>query len=520
MAQALSNNKFKNIPTLLASLFIALALFGCTQEKKIYDVFDRQTNTSRQDATNALFNKRINKSSQNSTIPTFRPIPKRSKMIAIPSFPQENTEKLISFSVTENVPLKDVLIELAKSADLDIDLDPKIYGGVIINARNRPITEILDRICEMGDLRYSLSKNRLHVERDTPFSKNYSLDFLNDGELWNTVPQNIQSLLSSGTSASSGGSISINKLANIVTVFASKKNHIKVAKYITSVKRSSSAQVIIEAKVIEVSLKNNYSTGIDWDWIKGASSLGQDASGVSAGSPISLVTGGANLLGGSISATISALEEFGVVRAISSPRINALNNQEATLNFTKKLIYFTYEVSENTTTTNGVSNSNLIIDSTVNEVLTGVELSITPVIDLVTNEITLSVSPKITSTNDNAEQDIRDPQDFTQIIINNKIPIIDTRELKTIAKIKNGNVLIIGGVMTEDTDNQDKGVPFLQQIPFLGNLFKSVSKTSTVVETAIFIKATIVNPEDSLGKYDRNLNNTFTNSAKPFINSN
>ncbi|MFT6105976.1 MAG: general secretion pathway protein D [Rickettsiales bacterium] len=519
MAQALTKKIFHNAPILLAILALFATFSGCTQGERD-DVFDRQTNTTRQDAREALFGDKD--SFKNSKIPDFRPIPKRSRMIAIPSFPEQNSEKLISLSVTQDVPLKDVLIELAKSANIDIDLDPSISGGVIVNAKNRPLTEILDRICEMGDLRYTLFDNRLHVTRDIPFSKNYSLDFLSDGDLWNVVPANVQVFLASGaSSSSSGGSVSINKLANIMTIFASEKNHIKIVEYLASVRKNSSAQVLIEAKVVEVSLKDNYSTGINWDWSGGgASSLGQSAGGVSEGSPVSLVLGSSDLLGGSINATISALEEFGVVRAISSPRINALNNQTATLNFTKNLVYFTFDVSENNTTSNGVSVSNVIVDSTVNEILTGVELTITPVIDLLHNEITLNVEPKITTSSETADQEIRNPSNVSEVVATSRIPIVNTRELKTIAKLHNGNVLVIGGVMSEDTNNSETGIPFLQRIPILGNLFKSVSKTTSVTETVIFIKVTIIRPDDGVSEYDRKFSNTFTKSANPFLQSN
>lgn len=482
--------------------------------------FDRQTGASREEIKDIFFGdpaarakkiKTTNKSAEKSTepsIPQFNSIPRSSRMITIPAFPKNKPEKLISFSVTDQIPLKDVLIELAKAANIDVDLDPNISGGVIVNANNRPLTEVLNRICEMGDLRYSLKNDRLLVEQDLPYPKIYALDFLIDGDLWGSVETNILALI-----GDTGGSASSNKLSNVMTIFASQKNHIEVDKYIKKVKESSSAQVLIEAKVVEVALDDNYKTGINWSIVEGnGNNILSQTAGFDSLSPITLVLN-------SLDVSISALEEFGTVKGVSSPRINALNNQKATLNFTEKLVYFTNDATNSATTTTGSSSVNTTVTSTMHEEPTGTELAITPVIDLRTNEITLDVKPKITISNRNAIQTVTVIDNNVSRNLINEIPIINTRELHTIAKIQSGNVLVIGGLMSEKTENRDKGIPYLSDIPYLGNLFKSVSKVSSVTETVIFIKATVINSGGGIGNYDRTLHDTFTSSTRPFLNN-
>lgn len=520
MAQSSIKKSIKNI---LLICLISTSL-SCSQGK--VDPLDRQTGLTRDEIRNTFFSNKTkaNKDKSDKGIPKLSAIPQSSRMIVLPTPPKANDKQLISFSVTDQVPLKDVLIELAKSAKLDIDLDPTIEGGVIVNAKNRPLTEILDRICTMGNLRYSFANNLLHVERDLPFAKNYLVDFLIDGNIWAEVETNVKNIIDDDGSAAdnAGGSVTSNKLSNMITVFASKKNHEKVASYLAQVRKNSSAQVLIEAKVVEVTLSDTYKTGIDWTWTGSPktvlSQTGGGASGATTtGNPISLVLGNGSLFGGSITSTISALEEFGSVKAIASPRINALNNQKATLNFTKKLIYFTNEITSNTTTTNGVTAIQNVITSTQHDENTGTELTITPVIDLSSGEITLNVQPKITIKTDDAIQTVFDPSDSKKSI-ENKVPIINTRELNTIAKIQSGSILVIGGVMTEDTNNNDKGLPYLDNIPILGYLFKSVSKVASVTETVIFIKATIVRPDEGVTKYDREINDRFSSSSRPFLN--
>jgi len=510
--------------TLLISLMATL--LGCAQSK--IDPFDRQNGTTKADIRNTLYNNKSKQDKASKPSAKDSPIPQSSRMIIIPTPPKLNNKQLISFSVTEKVPLKDVLIELAKSAKLDIDLDPTIAGGVIINAKNRPLTDVLDRICDMGNLRYSFNDNILHVKRDLPFAKNYLVDFLIDGNLWSEVETNVKAIIDDGgsTADSAGGSISSNKLSNMITIFASQKNHTKVAEYLKEVRKNSSAQVLIEAKVVEVTLSDNYKTGIDWTWTGSSSTSVSQISGGASGitdatnpSPISLVLGNGSLFGGDLTSTVSALEEFGAVKAIASPRINALNNQKATLNFTKKLIYFTSEVSSNTTTTSSTGTTQNTVTSTQHDETTGTELTITPVIDLVTNEVTLSVQPKITIKSTDVEQTVIAPgvDGGDDITYTNLIPIINTRELNTIAKIQSGSILVIGGVMTEDATNKDNGIPFLSRIPILGYLFKSTSRLSSVTETVIFIKATVVSPSDGVNKYDREINDKFSTTSRPFF---
>ncbi len=533
MVKVLTSTSSKNPLFLLAIAMLHTLIFGCAQGK--IDPFDRQTGATQKEIRDVFFGDKAKKAAnkkaaENSAIPKLNSIPQSSRMIAIPSLPKASAEKLISFSVTDQVPLKDVLIELAKAAKLDVDLDPGIDGGVIVNAKNRPLVEVLDRVCDMGDLRYTLLNNRLHVERDLPFAKNYSLDFLVDGDLWASVETNVLALIdsknsnssSSSRTSSNGGSVSSNKLSNMMTIFASQKNHAKVANYLAQVRKSSSAQVLIEAKVIEVTLKDNYKTGIDWAWLAGADSVTQNANGAGGASvdkdPIAFVLGRRGLLGGSITSSVSALEEFGTVKAIASPRINALNNQKATLNFTRKLIYFTNDVSTSVTTSTPGSTSQNTVTSTQHEEPTGTELTITPVIDLATNEITLNVKPKITIKSDDVTQTVVVAGVDEPII--NTIPTVNVRELSTTAKIQNGSVLVIGGVMNEDTTNNDNGVPYLSRIPVLGYLFKKTSKKSSVTETVIFVKATIVGTGDGVSKYDRQIHDTFTSSSRPFLDSN
>lgn len=85
---------------------------------------------------------------------------------------------LVSISVNQTVPLRDVLYELAEQADYDIELDPRISGSIIFTARERPFDMVIKRISEIAGLRYKFDEDSVRVELDMPYQKSYKIDYL------------------------------------------------------------------------------------------------------------------------------------------------------------------------------------------------------------------------------------------------------------------------------------------------------------------------------------------------------
>jgi len=496
---------------LLKNLFILSLLFA--QSSCYYgklDPFDTQNGLSRSDIKNSIM-KNPEKIKKNQDVEA--PIPNISKLISAPKAPSIGSSKTISFSVTDQVPLKDVLIELGRVAQIDIDLDPSITGGIILNAKNRPFKEVVDRIASLGNLRYSYQNGVLHFERDTPYMKNYFVDYLIDGQLWSDVETNVNAILSSSSSGAgedsgTASSISSNKSAGIISIFATDKEHTTITKYLADVEKSASAQVLIEAKVVEVTLTEKFEAGVNW------TSMGKK-NDIKAVNGVAVATGIAytayELFSSDITTSVKALEAFGTTRTISSPRIHAINNQKASLNFGDKLVYFKIDNNQNVTTTGTATANTSTITSTKQEENIGVELDITPSINLKTGEIIMSVKPKLSVANEY----VVDPASPSGI--SNKVPVVQTRTLDTIAKIRSGSVIVIGGLMKDGTTNADNGVPFLQRIPVLGWLFKSIAKDTKIIETVIFIKATIVSNGATVNKLDRDMQEKFDTNRRPYF---
>jgi general secretion pathway protein D len=87
--------------------------------------------------------------------------------------------QLVSISVSENISLKNVFIELARQAEIDLQLDHTIDAKIIFTAQKRPFIDVIKSMCEMANLRYDVLGNAIRIERDTPYSQNYNVQFLN-----------------------------------------------------------------------------------------------------------------------------------------------------------------------------------------------------------------------------------------------------------------------------------------------------------------------------------------------------
>lgn len=462
-------------------------------------------------------------------------IPKTATIDLRPPKPVTNKDFLdayrnVSFSVTDEIPLKDVLIELGRIAKIDVELDPNITGGIVISAHRKPLGEIIERISRLGNLRYEFKNGVLRFERDLPYTNNYFVDYLKEGsDMWQEVHTNATQILTNERSTSASfrsasgadnipaSSLTVNKSAGILSVYAPKRHHEAIATYLEDVKEMASAQVLIEAKVVEVQLKDEFSAGIDWN-LTGASpgtglttSGGFSAIGEASSSAFSFVTGG------DITSSVSALEKFGTTRTLSSPRIHAINNRTAVLNFTKAIVYFQLESGVTTSGTQTASQTTSAITSTKMEEEEGVKLTIIPSINLKTREITMHIKPVITVNSGFVDDPALLRDDEGDVIGTNQVPQMQTREIDTVAKIADGNAIVIGGLMQEVTANTDSGIPFLQRIPFFGYLFKSSTKESTITETVIFIKATIVSSSTGAGKTDREMQEKFDTNRRKFF---
>ena len=448
--------------------------------------------------------------------------------------------KPISITSSENVPIKEILFAIAKQANINVLIDPKIIGNSSINAHQIPVVNIIMEICSINNLRYEIKNNILKISIDAPYLKNYNLQFLsltrinknklsittdvfstmdqsasNDEngsntllttetkiDFWNEVEQNLKNIIPQQNNSY----FTINKQAGIITINATQKKQKQIEEYLKCLKTSIDKQVLIEAKIIEVNLKDEFQSGINWDILKynfiTKGNLGSISSNISDG----IQTPEQNIfnLGHTtkkFNSLISVLNHFGTVRTLSNPRITVLNNNSAILKVAENLVYFKLHYTKDY---KRVSGSDKIEDevrysSDIKTVPIGLMMYVHPTIRS-DGKIIMTIRPTISKI-------IHYKQDPAVTIAANtplesKIPEIQIRELDSVLSMDSGETVVVGGLMEDISKNEQNGIPDTNKVPIIGNLFNSKQNSRKVTELVIFIKATIIENEDSDIQYD------------------
>jgi len=157
-------------------MFSLVLLCACSSvSRPNFDKQDRGAGLDRQDYRDGL--KPRAPEADGSTPPP--PIPQEESLVPMPNLALPANARTVTISVNEEVPIRDVLVELARQANVGLELDPGITGSLIFSVRQRPFEEVVERISDMADLRYDLDGNVLRIERDLAYLQSYRVDYLN-----------------------------------------------------------------------------------------------------------------------------------------------------------------------------------------------------------------------------------------------------------------------------------------------------------------------------------------------------
>ncbi len=304
----------------------------------------------------------------------------------------------------------------------------------------------------------------------------------NPTSFWTTLEAELRAMLKDGDS------LVLNKFSGVAQVTAPLPRHEVLRAYIGLVNRRITQQVEIEAKIVEVTFRDERKLGIDWDLVAGP--LGRGT--VTAGAPLEVPgvggtvfaanTFAATLGFGKATAVIHALEQQGDVKTVAQPRLRALNNQTSFIKVGEDRPFFRLQQS----TTFQQGGTTVPVNQTqeqfsVSTITIGTILAVTPQIDG-ENIITLDVLPAITRL-----QAIVTSPDGRQTA-----PLTDVKQASTIVRLRDGETAIIGGLISEDAGESIRSVPVLGQVPVLGGAFRSKAKLRTRTELVIFLTPRIV----------------------------
>jgi len=312
----------------------------------------------------------------------------------------------------------------------------------------------------------------------------------------------------------------VNPVSGTVLVMATEAQHKLVGQYLDGVTAAAARQVLIEATIVEITLKDQFRAGIDWSRLValGASQTGfafSTTQNLAGGLPafLSLTYQNRN---DNFKAAIQLLESFGDARVLSSPKLLVLNNQTSILKVVDNLVYFTIDVQQGTLSSTGLI-TQPTFTTTVNTVPVGVVMSVTPQVNE-NGRVTLVVRPTISRQN-GFVSDPNPALTVNGVRIRNDVPVIQVREMESVLQVTSGETAVLGGLMQDDVSKNRDGLPGLTDNPVTNILIGTRDRRATQTELVIFLRPTVINnpslSSDELSFYKRYLPQSDAKPAQP-----
>ena len=292
-------------------------------------------------------------------------------------------------------------------------------------------------------------------------------------KFWEELEAQVQSLMSEE------GRLVINRLSGTIQVTDRRQRMEEIAQFLVRVRRSLYRQVEIQARIYEVNLKDEYSLGIDWSKINFLGTAGEIAIANIITAPFggfmaTAATTAISFQDGSFDVVLEALREQGEVRVVSQPRIVTLNNQPALIKVATDQAFFTQTIAQ------GAAGTGNIITEQVRSVTVGLVLSVTPQVSE-DGWIMLDVTPILSR----LRGIIESPQKTATA------PVLDVKQSSGLVRLRNEEMVLIGGLIQDEYSETERKVPLLGDIPWLGRLFKGTYTAKQKSELVIFLSPRI-----------------------------
>ena len=314
------------------------------------------------------------------------------------------------------------------------------------------------------------------------------IETTSESDFWPQLQKAVKAMLGND----GGRSVVVSPQASVITVRAYPNELREIHKFLGISAKRMHRQVILEAKIMEVTLSDGYQQGINWSNLGGSIGGTTISGGTSGGGRIpglntigDLLGGGTNVVvsDGNFSAVMNFMATQGDLNVLSSPRVTAANNQKAVIKVGQDRYFVTGVDGEISGGDNSIASQN--IDLT--PFFSGISLDVTPQIDDKGN-VMLHVHPAVIEVEtDNQEIDLGNDK-----VLNLPLARSSIRESDSVVRAKDGDVVVIGGLMKTSTVEQTTKVPLLGDIPALGWLFRNTNQITQKTELVILLKPTVV----------------------------
>ena len=472
--------------------------------------------------------------------------------------------------VVNNAPAAQVFMGIVSGTRYSVLLHPEVSGSISANLKDVTVFEALDALHEMYGYDYKVDGTRIFIQPLTMQTRVFLVNYIAGERKGVSSTRVISGSVSSSSSSGSGSNqppisnsnsntsstpaspanntqdssrittttntdfwselrmtltsivgdkdgrnVVVSPQSGVVTVRAMPGELSNVEKFLKAAQLSVDRQVMLEAKILEVQLNDDFQAGINWAAFRTGKNSGLSAgslvsqgvlgtTGTLSGStfsaaPGSSVTGSlatpAGLFGlafqsSNFAALLSFLETQGDVHVLSSPRIATMNNQKAVLKVGTDEFFVT---NVSTSATTNATNTVIVPSVTLQPFFSGIALDVTPQIDDSGN-IILHIHPSVSQVST-----VNKVLDLGASVGVYTLPLASSKvsETDSIVRAQDGNVVAIGGLMSQSQTDDRSQMPGLGDVPGLGALFRNTSKVSRKRELIILLKPTIIQNNDS-----------------------
>ncbi len=452
--------------------------------------------------------------------------------------------------VVNGAPAQDVFMAIVSGTRYSMLVHPEVGGTISANLKNVTVPEAMSSIRELYGYDYTIEGRRVMVQPLTPQTRIFKVNYLAGTRSGASDTRVISGSVSAasgsgGTAGSSGGStqksletskistslnsdfwgelkmaldaivgesgkVILSPQSGVVVVKAPPRTMREVERFLKATALAVERQVMLEAKIIEVQLKDGFQTGINWSVLHDGQH--QYSSGANTGN-FDLVTAAAtgslaDVLGSglpaaagrsdgifglafqtkSFAALINFLETQGSVHVLSSPRIAALNNQKAVLRVGTDDFFVT---NVSTTSNTGGAGTTTTPSVTLQPFFSGIALDVTPQIDE-KGRITLHVRPSVSVVTEKVKNiDAGEAGKLTLPLASSAVS-----ETDSIVQVEDGRIVAIGGMMKQSFDGSANRVPGIGSVPLLGYFFGNTNRSAVKSELVILIKPTVIDSQE------------------------